>query len=1309
MGIPKFFRWMSERYPMCSQLIMQNRIPEFDNLYLDMNGIVHNCSHNNNASAHYRISEEEIWIGIFNYVDHIFAKIKPKKVFFLAIDGVAPRAKMNQQRSRRFRTAQEAEVTREKALAKGEELPEEPPFDSNCITPGTEFMTKLTAELRYFISKKVSEDANWRGVEVILSGPEVPGEGEHKIMEYIRLSKAQPEYNPNTRHCLYGLDADLIMLGLLSHDPHFALLREEVTFGRQASKKKTTLDNQKFYLMHLSLLREYLDLEFVSMKDSLPFKYDLERVLDDFILLALFVGNDFIPHLPSLHIHDGALGLMFNIYKKTLPNFDGYLQDGGDVNMKRLQIILTQLNKEVELEAFEAEREDLIYLQGKQEGGATERELLHDMEKKKKGELTITETQKGLFAKIKEFIMEHSPANPGQLHFPASLNARDRRFIETVANDFNLHHSTEYSNEDNSKHVYIEFYENEEGEEDTSEEDEEFDEEAIAARDRVLQKYENAKVIKDEMTEEELSRIEQEKYDGDHKEWKRQYYLEKMNINIDNEEQMEKLRREYITGIQWVLHYYYNGVASWGWFFPYHYAPKISDLVGLEKYQDIKFDLGKPFRPYEQLMGVLPTLSKRLLPAAYRELMTSTTSAILDFYPRDFEMDLNGKRQEWEAVVKIPFIDENRLLEAMKTYEHRLSKEERQRSEFGKSYKVVYDPSLAAKNDGEGITYPSPLPGVFPDIHHCMSREIIFHLPTLGNGLKLNKTLCEGVKLGKDALAGFPSLNTIPHTGELRFHNVNVFQTESRNETMVVTLKNRYEDANIEEIAKSLLYKRVYANYPYLQEGVIIGVSNSHAKYYIKVVGKKKQIREHLLDDDEKEEWRKRIGRVEYMSSKRFGLEVGKTEIGLHICTLRGMKKTDTGAYVKEYVNPAQEDLIPLQTVVTKISNPDERYVERPPPPIQEEFPVQSKAFFLGSTLYGALGTIMGHGNNKNAETVNLQMIVPNDARHRNEPSFGRAVARKQTETVEYTPSYAVAQQLGIDGLVLSKITSSLSVQSKGLQRVNLGLNLKFEAKQQKVVGYTRKNHNGQWEYSAKAIELIVSYMRAFPKFVGLLHSKKGGGMLQVHDLVWSENGSKEVQKMREWLKENKVDELPRAALTTEELEEPFVKLIEDLATQYNDEYDDLQFKKVVIQHVPRTVLLKPADAEVKLHSQSFKLGDRIIYALEAGAVPLGFRGTVVGLQETVIDVVFDSTFMGGTNLGGRCSDFRGLSLPFWSVINLSYPSFAHQPNETDQQHHHQSTNKRHDNQYHPRNNQRNNNHHHNSNFKRKNNQKEMQ
>lgn len=91
-----------------------------------------------------------------------------------------------------------------------------------------------------------------------------------------------------------------------------------------------------------------------------------------------------------------------------------------------------------------------------------------------------------------------------------------------------------------------------------------------------------------------------------------------MSIDIDNQEQMDSLCGAYISGIQWVLHYYYNGVASWGWFYPYHYAPKISDLVNIQKFQDHTFELGKPFSPYEQLMGVLPKLSKKLLPPAYR-------------------------------------------------------------------------------------------------------------------------------------------------------------------------------------------------------------------------------------------------------------------------------------------------------------------------------------------------------------------------------------------------------------------------------------------------------------------------------------------------------------------------------------------------------------------------------------------------------------------------------------------------------------------------------------------------------------------
>lgn len=96
----------------------------------------HVSSHSPRAPSHYIPRESAIFLAIFAYIEHLFTKIKPQKLFFLAVDGVAPRAKMNQQRSRRFRTAKEAKELKEKAEKRGEELPEEEAFDSNCITPG---------------------------------------------------------------------------------------------------------------------------------------------------------------------------------------------------------------------------------------------------------------------------------------------------------------------------------------------------------------------------------------------------------------------------------------------------------------------------------------------------------------------------------------------------------------------------------------------------------------------------------------------------------------------------------------------------------------------------------------------------------------------------------------------------------------------------------------------------------------------------------------------------------------------------------------------------------------------------------------------------------------------------------------------------------------------------------------------------------------------------------------------------------------------------------------------------------------------
>ena len=113
MGIPKFFKWLSRRYPLIlANINREEDCPPIDNLYMDLNGIVHNCIHGNDSEKHKRVSKledlEEVWADIMRAIDEIVHTVKPKKLLMLALDGVAPRAKMNQQRARRFRTAKDS-------------------------------------------------------------------------------------------------------------------------------------------------------------------------------------------------------------------------------------------------------------------------------------------------------------------------------------------------------------------------------------------------------------------------------------------------------------------------------------------------------------------------------------------------------------------------------------------------------------------------------------------------------------------------------------------------------------------------------------------------------------------------------------------------------------------------------------------------------------------------------------------------------------------------------------------------------------------------------------------------------------------------------------------------------------------------------------------------------------------------------------------------------------------------------------------------------------------------------------------------
>jgi 5'-3' exoribonuclease 1 len=653
---------------------------------------------------------------------------------------------------------------------------------------------------------------------------------------------------------------------------------------------------------------------------------------------------------------------------------------------------------------------------------------------------------------------------------------------------------------------------------------------------------------------------------------------------------------------------------------------------------DINFKLGQPFKPFQQLMGVLPDRSKSIVPIAYHDLMTNPNSPIIDFYPRDFDLDMNGKKMEWEAVVKIPFIEEDRLLPAMATKESQLTEDEKARNSFGVSLKFTYSEEV-------DFIYPSSLPGIFPDLPHCRCIENIFELPTM-DGLELHVGLMSGVKLGAASLASFPSLKTLPFYGKLDFAGVSVFQQDSRNESMIVTLLET--EARVSAAyAQQKLGKAVHVGYPFLQEAKVVKVTDELFDYVLPESGPSTAPVAIPHGPAQIEAWKKRCTRIENTYSKRLGMVVGEVEALVHVEMLKGLKKTDEGATIKEYAEiPGVESEYAAQTIVDEVLSEDPRFLEKAALPIEEEFPEGARAFYLGEVAYGRPLQVISHTDHR----ANIVVARPK----RPEPDFGRDIVRKAERTTPYYPSYVVAKRLNMPPLALSKITARFNVNSSGLT-VNLGLNLKFEAKKMKVLGYSRKSENG-WEYSQKAVDLLAQYMVRFPDFfAGIINNPRGDGWSDT-DFYPPETAKQKIKEIGAFLKEVETKSFEQVPLDAEQLDSDTVKLIEEAADANFPSTQDVDVKK--INKVPRSALLKPSDAEQRLGNQRFTIGDRVVYVQDSGRVPIGSHGTIIGKTRTartmLIDVVFDATFMSGTSLGDRCSPFRGSTVPATAVLNLT-------------------------------------------------------
>ncbi|CAN6234233.1 unnamed protein product [Urochloa humidicola] len=369
MGVPYFYKWATKKYPSIVTPAKEKSEEGsdgiiYDNLYLDMNYIIHNCFHPQEKKyTHIHLCSPpmtlyEVFDSMFEYMDRLLRIVRPRRLLYLAVDGVAPCAKMMQVRSGRFsnaRKARDEEIEDDKMCkelrAQGKEVPpreiSEVP-DPNVITPGTEFMEKLSQSLEYYIRSRLNSDPGWKDIMVILSDANTPGEGEHKIMSFIRAQRSMEGYDPNTRHCLFGQDADLIMLALASHEVHFSILREDVLPPNQAETEGNT--KKPYLCLNIWVLREYLEID-LKILDPVC-KPDIERLIDDFIFICFLVGNDFIPHIPSLKTHEYAVDLLIEVYKTTFNKMGGYIvntnkikdKHGACLEVARLEIFLHELS-----------------------------------------------------------------------------------------------------------------------------------------------------------------------------------------------------------------------------------------------------------------------------------------------------------------------------------------------------------------------------------------------------------------------------------------------------------------------------------------------------------------------------------------------------------------------------------------------------------------------------------------------------------------------------------------------------------------------------------------------------------------------------------------------------------------------------------------------------------------------------------------------------------------------------------------------------------------------------------------------------
>jgi hypothetical protein len=332
MGIPSYFSYIIKNYPNIIQNLQFFKTNEgFEHLFMDCNSIIYdsvNILLNDEKYKHLSNNEFESLIieNVISGIEKYIYAIQPTKSVFIAFDGVAPFAKMQQQRTRRYKSQFMSNINNENKLKN---------WNTSAITPGTGFMNSLSKRIELYFNNK---ERVFNLQKIIVSCSNEQGEGEHKLIELVRSG-----FCVDDNIALYGLDADLIMLSIfhLKYCKNIWVFREAPEFIKSSIHVAIQNSSSDLYFLDIDLLSDSIVNE---MNCSVP---DKHRV-NDYVFLCFLLGNDFLPHFPAMNIRTHGIQALMDIYRLNIGNItDRFFisKSNGAIQWKNVGLFIAEISK----------------------------------------------------------------------------------------------------------------------------------------------------------------------------------------------------------------------------------------------------------------------------------------------------------------------------------------------------------------------------------------------------------------------------------------------------------------------------------------------------------------------------------------------------------------------------------------------------------------------------------------------------------------------------------------------------------------------------------------------------------------------------------------------------------------------------------------------------------------------------------------------------------------------------------------------------------------------------------------------------